>query len=248
MIRVAVAGVHGRMGRIACEAVTAADDLELVGGLSRRAIGTLLQSELGLSRAAGTIAGDMATLTTAARPEVLVDVTLYPFSRELAHQAVDAGVSPVIGTSGWTTDDERELAQACRRRGIGAALIPNFAIGAVLMMRFAEQAARFFPTTEIVELHHATKRDAPSGTAKLTARRIASAAQRADVPIHSVRLEGLVAHQEVLFGGAGELLTIRHDSLARESFARGIIHAVRTVRNRPKLVVGLDSLLMEEPK
>ena len=114
------------------------------------------------------------------------------------------------------------------------------------MMRFAEEAARYFPTAEIIELHHDQKRDAPSGTAKLTARRIEAASRRSNVPIHSVRLRGLVAHQEVLFGGDGELLTIRHDSLARESFAAGILLAVRAVRNHKELVVGLDALMKED--
>jgi 4-hydroxy-tetrahydrodipicolinate reductase len=113
------------------------------------------------------------------------------------------------------------------------------------MMRFAETAARYFPTVEVIELHHDGKKDAPSGTARLTARRIATAAGRSEVPIHSVRLRGLVAHQEVLFGGEGETLTIRHDSLSRESFASGVLLAVRNVRAKRDLVIGLDAFLNE---
>jgi 4-hydroxy-tetrahydrodipicolinate reductase len=124
-------------------------------------------------------------------------------------------------------------------------LVPNFSIGAVLMMRFAEQAARFFPTVEIVELHHDKKLDKPSGTAKLTAEKIVAAGFPNDVPIHSVRLRGLVAHQEVLFGTDGETLTIRHDSMSRESFVPGILAAIRAVMQIEGLVIGLDSLLAD---
>jgi 4-hydroxy-tetrahydrodipicolinate reductase len=124
-------------------------------------------------------------------------------------------------------------------------LVPNFAIGAVLMMRFAQQAARYFPTAEIVELHREGKLDTPSGTARETAQKIRDGAGPADVPIHSVRLRGVLAHHEVLFGNTGELLTIRHDSLARESFAAGILHAVRSVRALRGLTIGLDSILRD---
>jgi len=233
------------MGRVACRAIASAPDLDLVGGFARTHVGEALDNLLGLGRPSGQIYGDVDTLIDDAGPQVIVDFTLYPTTVAVARRAVGQGVSPVVGTSGWTADDERGLAEHCAARGVGAALVPNFAVGAVLMMRFAEEAARYFPTAEIVELHHDTKRDAPSGTAALTARRIAAAARRSEVPIHSVRLRGLVAHQEVLFGGEGELLTIRHDSLSRDSFAVGILLAVRAVRNQRGLVVGLDALMKE---
>jgi len=241
-----VAGALGRMGRIACSAIDSALDLELVGAFARTHVGEPLQSILGLGRPSGSVYGELDTLIDAAEPQVIVDFTLYPATVAVARRAVGQGISPVVGATGWTEDDERGLAEHCRARGVGAALIPNFAVGAVLMMRFAEEAARYFPTAEIIELHHDQKRDAPSGTAKLTARRIEAASRRSNVPIHSVRLRGLVAHQEVLFGGDGELLTIRHDSLARESFAAGILLAVRAVRNHKELVVGLDALMKED--
>jgi 4-hydroxy-tetrahydrodipicolinate reductase len=149
----------------------------------------------------------------------------------------------VIGVSGWLPGDEAALGALCERLGVAAALVPNFAIGAVLMMRFAEEAARYFPTVEIVELHHDRKIDKPSGTARLTARRIAARSGHGDVPIHSIRLRGLVAHQEVLLGGEGEVLTIRHDSLTRDSFMTGVLLAIRRIRARRGLVVGLDELL-----
>ena len=126
-------------------------------------------------------------------------------------------------------------------------LVPNFSVGAVLMMKLAAEAAKVMPHVEIIELHHEAKKDAPSGTAKLTAQRIAEAGGPADVPVHSVRLPGLVAHQEVIFGGDGETLTIRHDSLSRDSFGPGIVLAVRNVRKRkPGLTIGLESLLFTE--
>ncbi len=234
------------MGRVACNAIDSALDLELAGAFARARIGEPLAAVLGLTRPAGSVYGELDTLIDAEEPQVIVDFTLYPATVAIARRAVGQGVSPVVGATGWSEDDERGLAEHCTARGVGAALVPNFALGAVLMMRFAEEAARYFPTAEIVEYHHDRKRDAPSGTAKLTARRIEAAARRSNVPIHSVRLRGLVAHQEVLFGGDGELLTIRHDSLSRESFAAGILLAVRAVRSRRELVVGLDGLMKEE--
>ena len=236
-----MAGALGRMGSEVCATVSATDDLELVGGFDRERVGEDLAGALGLSRPAGRIHGRVSELFEAAKPEVVVDFTVYPVTVEVAREAVERGISPVIGATGWTDADEARLEAACATRGLGGALVPNFAIGAVLMMRFAEEAARFFPTAEIVELHHDRKLDAPSGTAKLTARRMAAAGR--EVPIHSVRLRGLVAHHEVLFGGEGETLTIRHDSLSRTSFMSGVLLAVRGVRARRGLVRGLDAFL-----
>jgi 4-hydroxy-tetrahydrodipicolinate reductase len=175
--------------------------------------------------------------------EVIVDCTVQPIAREIVERAIEAGISPVIGSTGWSGDDILALSGQCDERGISAMLVPNFSLGALLMMRFAAQAARVFPRAEIIELHHDGKRDAPSGTAALTARRIAEATSGDGPVIHSVRLPGLVAHQEVLFGGVGEMLTLRHDSLSRESFAAGILAAVRGVRNGSGLVIGLDALV-----
>ncbi|HEV3157626.1 MAG TPA: 4-hydroxy-tetrahydrodipicolinate reductase [Candidatus Baltobacteraceae bacterium] len=244
-IRVAVAGVLGRMGRTACVAVDAADDLIVVGGFDRAHAGEALGPHLGLPGDFGKIFDSLEDLFRIARPEVLVDFTLHEISPRVAAAAVESGVSPVVGVSGWTDSEVQAFRELCAHRRVGAALIPNFALGAVLMMRFAEAAARYFPTAEIVELHHDRKLDKPSGTARATAARLAAASGRAEVPIHSVRLRGLVARQEVLFGGEGETLSIRHDSLSRESFAAGIVLAVRHVREHDDLVVGLDRFLEE---
>jgi len=234
-MRVAVAGALGRMGREVCSAIDGASDLELVGGFAR--------SDAGETLGSGRIYADVAELYDQTKPEVVVDFTVYPVTLDVAREAVERRISPVIGATGWTDEDRISFESMCDEYGVGAALVPNFALGAVLAMRFAAEAAPYFPTAEIVELHHDRKLDKPSGTAKLTAERIATASGRSAVPIHSVRLRGLVAHHEILFGAEGEVLTIRHDSLSRSSFMPGVLLAVRGVRARRALVVGLDAFL-----
>ena len=168
--------------------------------------------------------------------DVAVDFTRPDAVLENAAACLSAGVPVVVGTSGF---DQEALDRAARDAGLPCVYAPNFAIGAVLMMRFAEEAARALPRAEIVELHADTKRDAPSGTAKATAARMGG-----DVPVHSVRLPGLVAHQEVILGGPGEILTIRHDTTSREAFVPGVLRAIDAVRTLPPgLTVGLDALL-----
>jgi 4-hydroxy-tetrahydrodipicolinate reductase len=231
------------MGSVACASIAAADDLCLVGGIARAHAGEPLGPLVGIDGDAGRVYVSVADLCHDAAPDALVDFSIHPATVQIARDAVERDVAVVVGATGWTPDDRTALDRLCRERGVPAAIVPNFALGAVLMMRFAEEAARHFPTVEIVELHHDRKRDAPSGTARLTAERIAGAAGRPDVPIHSVRLRGLVAHQEVLFGGTGEVLTIRHDSLSREAFMGGLLLAVRGIRAKAGLVVGLDAFL-----
>ena len=220
------------MGRIACAALQDAPaGIAYAGGFAR----TRVPSE--------QISDDLSEMFLAHKPDVLLDLTTHPSTVQIATAALERGVRPVIGATGWTHDERAALARQAQERGLGAMLVPNFSIGAVLMMRFAEQAARFFPTVEIVELHHDEKRDRPSGTSLLTAARIRAAGGAEDVAIHSVRLRGLVAHQEVLFGNTGELLTIRHDSLSRESFVTGMYLAIRAVMDARGLVVGLDAVV-----
>ena len=215
------------MGRVAVNALQAADGIQYVGGFAR-------------SRMSGeSIVDDLHALFEEARPDVIVDFTTQPSSFEISMDAVTHGVRPVIGATGWSESQRTRLDEAARERGIGAMLVPNFSLGALMMMHFAEEAAKVFPSVEIVELHHDRKQDAPSGTARLTAERITAAGGPPDVPIHSVRLRGLLAHQEVLFGSEGEVLTIRHDSLSRDSFAPGILAAVRYVTDLTGLTVGL---------
>ncbi|MEJ7786324.1 MAG: dihydrodipicolinate reductase C-terminal domain-containing protein [Solirubrobacteraceae bacterium] len=213
MIRVAVAGAAGRMGETVCRAIEEADGLELTGRADP-ALGTTVEDVLG--------AADVLVVFTT--PDAVVPAV---------RTAVEAGVHTVVGSSGW------DLSAVDGLSGANVFFAPNFAVGAVLMMRFAAEASRHMAKAEIVELHHDRKLDAPSGTAKRTAELMDG-----DVPIHSVRLPGLVAHQEVIFGGVGETLTIRHDSLDRESFMPGVVLACRRVASlETSPVVGLEHLL-----
>jgi 4-hydroxy-tetrahydrodipicolinate reductase len=218
VINVAVSGAAGRMGGTVCRAVEGAEDMALVGRAD-----PLLETGL------ADVLGDA---------DVVVDFSTPDSALENARACLEAGVHCVMGTSG---------ADFSSLEGVGEGnlfVAPNFAIGAVLMMKFAVEAAPHMPECEIVELHHDGKLDAPSGTAKRTAELIAEAGGNVHEPIHSVRLPGLVAHQEVLFGGAGQTLTIRHDSVDRESFMPGVLLAVRKVGSLERSpVVGLEHLL-----
>jgi 4-hydroxy-tetrahydrodipicolinate reductase len=229
MLRVAVAGALGRMGRVACSALKEATDVSYAGGLARTAVPD------------EQIVTDFDTLLRNGKPDVLLDLTTHPGSVEISMSALAHGVRPVIGATGWTPAECEALDRVAMKRNLGAMLVPNFSIGAILMMRFAEEAAKYFPSVEIIEMHHDQKKDAPSGTAKLTAERITAGAGPAQPPIHSVRMRGLLAHQEVLFGIDGELLTIRHDSFSRESYVPGMLAAVRAVMSVRGLQVGLDA-------
>jgi 4-hydroxy-tetrahydrodipicolinate reductase len=243
-MRVGVAGALGRLGRVASAAIDAADDLHLAAAFARSGAGERLADRIGCGGEA--LLFDDLDAFYEVPMDVVVDCTVYPVTLDVARGALDAGVSPIVGATGWTAEDVVAFEDACDEANLGAMLVPNFSVGAVLMMKLSAQVAPFIPHAEIIELHHDGKRDAPSGTAKLTAQRIREAGGPATVPIHSVRLPGLVAHQEVIFGQLGETLTIRHDSLARESFAPGILLAVRNVRSHPGLTVGLESLLFPE--
>ena len=222
MIRVGVAGAAGRMGATTCEAVESADDLTLAARIDPE-----LDVEL------PDVLGEV---------DVVVDFTTPDSAPGNVRAAVDAGVHIVVGTSGFDHGPLREVAEG---GGDGNVLVvPNFAIGAVLMMRFAAEAAKHMPEIEIIELHHDGKLDAPSGTAKRTADLIGEAGGHVHEPIHSVRLPGLVAHQEVLLGGQGQTLSIRHDSIDRTSFMPGVLLAVRGVGSLPNsFTLGLEALL-----
>jgi 4-hydroxy-tetrahydrodipicolinate reductase len=226
-IRVAVAGAAGRMGATVCDAVDGADDMELVA-----------RADPALNR----------TLTQAladSRPDVLVDFTIPSTAVANAHEAVAAGVHVVIGTTGFAPDALDDL----RGAAANVFVAPNFAIGAVLMMQFAATAAKHMRAAEIIELHHDGKLDRPSGTAARTAALMRAALSGRDgdepeIPIHSVRLPGLVAHQEVILGDVGQTLTIRHDSIDRVSFMPGVLLAVRRVGSLPQSpLFGLEQLL-----
>jgi 4-hydroxy-tetrahydrodipicolinate reductase len=244
-IRVGVLGARGRMGAEVCRAVDAAADLELVAMVDQ---------------------GDWLFNAADAAAQVVVDFTTPDVVMDNLHWCIDQGINVVVGTSGFTAERlDQVRTWLSHKPGVGVLIAPNFGIGAVLMMQFAEKAARYFESVEIIEQHHPRKLDAPSGTATHTAKLIAAAraeaslgampdatkdeldgARGADIDgvrIHSVRAAGLVAHQEVLFGTTGETLTIRHDSLDRASFMPGVLLGVRSVVNRPGLTIGLDDLL-----
>jgi len=244
-VKVAVIGAAGRMGQVTCAAIEAAADLELVARVDR--------------------AGSVADASTAGA-QVVVDFTVPDAVMDNVEQALAMGMHVVVGTSGFDTDRLAQVrAMTDAGPGLGVVVAPNFALGAVLLMRFAREAAAHFASVEIVETHHPDKVDAPSGTAVHTAQVIAAARAAAGVdaapddtttalpgargasvdgvPVHSVRLRGAVAHEEVVLGNAGEILTLRHDSLDRAGFMPGVLLAVREVSNRPGLTVGLEPLL-----
>ena len=258
-MRVGIIGAGGRLGAVACRAVDAADGLQLVAAVQPSAAGRDLAELVGVGAGIEVVA---ALEELADTVDVAVEVTRPPNGARHAAALLELGIHAVVGTSGVTDDELEELRDRAADSGANVLVVPNFAIGAVLLQQFAEQAARHLPHVEVVELHHDGKADAPSGTALATADRIAAAREHAPepvggdadhprarghlhrgIPVHSVRLPGLVAHQEVLFGGTGELLTLRHDSLSRDSFAAGIVLAVRGVADLPGCTVGLDSLL-----
>ena len=244
-IKVAVLGAAGRMGSTVVEAVRAAPGLEVVASID---------------------AGDDLSRLTDVGAQVAVDFTVPSVTEANVHALIDAGIHVVVGTTGWAEDSlGRVRDHLANRPGVGVVIAPNFALGAVLAMTFAARAARYFESVEVIELHHPDKVDAPSGTARHTAAAIGAAraqagvgpspdatttaldgARGADVDgirVHSVRLRGLIAHEEILLGNPGELLTIRHDSFDRVSFMPGVLHAVRNVGARPGLTVGLEHLL-----
>ncbi len=253
MLRVAVLGSSGQMGQAVVAAVEGADDLELVACI-----------DLAPWPGSAPFFTEFDEAAQATAPDVVVDFSVADAAADHALEALDAGVSPVIGTTGMSDAQVGAIGEHADAAGVGAFLAPNFAIGAVLMMQMAAMAAPHLDSVEVIELHHDRKRDAPSGTAARTAELIVRArggrpAQDADtesftlegvrggvrdgVRVHSVRLPGLVAHQEVIFGGEGQTLTIRHDSTSRESFMPGVLLAVRRVRELRGLVIGLEHLL-----
>lgn len=259
---VLVNGACGRMGQAVLKAVQEDSDLALVGAVDLH--GGMDAGELvGLSHAGVTVETDLAAALSRLHPDVMIDFTRPDAVFENVKTALAAKVSPVVGTTGLTDAQKAEIAALSEKHATPAFIAPNFAIGAVLMMVMCKEAAKYLPDVEIIELHHDKKLDAPSGTAVQTAQMIAEVRQAhkqghpdekeklpgargADIEgmhIHSVRLPGYVAHQEVIFGGLGQTLTIRHDSMNRESFMPGVVLAAKKVRSRTGLTVGLDKLL-----
>ncbi|MDP9806976.1 4-hydroxy-tetrahydrodipicolinate reductase [Trueperella bonasi] len=242
-MKVAVVGAAGRMGQSVCEAIEAAKDLELVARLDE---------------------GDAISSDTLASAEVAVEFTVPSATDANVHAILDAGAHAVVGTTGWSDERLEKVAEHANQAGKNVVIAPNYALSAVLAMSFAEKAAAMFESVEVIELHHPDKVDAPSGTATTTARRIGEVRAEAGlsspdatqtdphgsrgavidgVNVHAVRLRGLYAHEEILFGNPGEQLTIRQDSFGRDSFMPGVLLAVRKVGSRPGLTYGLEPLL-----
>jgi 4-hydroxy-tetrahydrodipicolinate reductase len=247
-IRVHVHGARGRMGSACVEAIAGAADMQLVGTSGR--------------------GDDLHEALRASRPEVAVEFTVAEAAADHLRVMLESDCHVVSGTTGLPAAQARALGELARARGRGLLLAPNFALGMLLLQRFARQAAAWMHDVEIVELHHERKRDAPSGTALHTARLIAEAARTAlnqgrpdtaelragarggieeGVPIHSIRLPGLLAHQEVLFGAPGQVLTLRHDALDRRAYLPGVLLGIRRIRSRTGLVDSLDSMLDDGP-
>jgi 4-hydroxy-tetrahydrodipicolinate reductase len=278
-MRVAIVGAGGRMGREVCRTVLQRSGLELAAAVDPGYAGSTVADLIGTSGPSGpsgppseavVVSADLSTLTDA-DVDVVVDFTHLEISRATLAHCASAGIHAVVGTTGFTEDDLDDLAELFApgsAHGANCIVAANFAIGAVLMMRFAALAAPWFESAEIIELHHEAKRDAPSGTSLRTAEGMVAARASAGrdgfladatstvvvegarggagpggIRMHSVRLPGLVAHQEVLFGSAGQGLTIRHDSYDRASFMDGVVLAVESVATRPGLTLGIEPLL-----
>lgn len=241
-IRVLVNGAHGKMGQEAVKALQQASDLQLVGQTGKQ--------------------DNLVDAIKTTNAQVVVDLTTANAAFDNSMAIINAGVHPVIGTTGLTAAQIGELQQHCAKKKLGGIIAPNFSIGAALMMHFADVAARFFPAVEIIELHHAGKADSPSGTALKTASVIAAKRENIappmpthetvpgargalshNIPIHAVRLPGLVAGQEVLFGGPGETLSIRDNTIHREAFMPGLLLACKKVVDLHSLVYGLENIL-----
>ena len=265
MIKVVISGALGRMGKQSCRAVLDAQDMILVGVVATACEGENLGQVLGIENVNIAIHSDLQATLQQTTPDVMVDFTNPDVVFDNIKTAINNKVHPVVGTTGLSGEEIEYLKRAASRQQLGGLIAPNFAIGALLMIKFSAIAAKYFPHVEIIELHHDQKADAPSGTALKTAEVLAEVRgkMRQGLPteyekisgvrggdfegmrIHSIRLPGYVAHQEVIFGGTGQTLTIRHDSISRESFMPGLLMGIRKVMNINEVVYGLENLIFE---
>jgi len=265
MIKVLVTGAFGRMGREVCKSVWNTDDLKLAGAVDAHAKGTDVGSLFGVGETGILINDNLEEELRRKKPDVLVDFTDPGAVADNVSIALRNMVRPVVGTTGMSNAKIKEIIAIAEQLKIGGIIAPNFAIGAVLMTHFAVQAAKYFEHVEIIELHHDQKMDAPSGTALKTAQALSEARKHfrqglteieklpgargglfdGGIRLHSIRLPGLVAHQEVIFGGLGQTLTIKHDTISRESFMPGVLLAIRKVMNLDKIVFGLEKIIFE---
>jgi len=262
-IRVAVVGAAGRMGREVLRALGSDPSFEVVAAIDRTEMGSNTRDLAGSLGPNLIVEEHLEVALDRTKPDVTVEFSHQSVALDHARAATERGVSFVFGMTGISDANLSEITRLCEKTATPGMYVPNFAIGAVLMMHFAEIAAKWLPDAEVIEFHHDRKEDAPSGTAMLTAEKIGRARTHAPtplpktlfkaegargglveaVPVHSVRLPGLLAHQEVIFGGPGETLTIRHDSLDRASFMQGVKLCVKTVKTLKGLTIGLDKIL-----
>lgn len=263
MIRVIVCGAYGKMGREVLKAIHNDAELSIVGAVDTKSDFIDIGDLIGVEKTGIIVGNNLQTVINETQPQVMVDFTRPEVVLNNIRMAIANGVCPVVGTTGLSEENVEEISQLCKKTKVNALIAPNFAIGAILMMKLAQDAAKFFPHVEIIELHHDQKLDAPSGTALQTAELIAKkrgylqqghpdeveklpGARGGDfsgIRMHSVRLPGYVAHQEVIFGGLGQTLTIRHDSISRESFMPGVVLACKYVLTANGLVLGLEEIL-----
>ncbi len=263
MIRVLVCGAYGKMGREVLKAVYKDPELSLVGAVDTKSNFADAGELISVGKIGIIIGNNLETVINETKPQVMIDFTNPKVVMDNIRTAIVNGVCPVVGTTGLSEMDLQEIEKLCKNHGVNAVVSPNFSLGAILMMKLSQEAAKYLPHAEIIELHHDQKMDAPSGTALRTAELIVNA-RREDIKnnpaeieklpgarggttggihIHSVRLPGYMAHQEVIFGGLGQTLTIRHDSISRESFMPGVTLACKKVLMINGLVVGLEHLL-----
>lgn len=262
MISVLVNGAGGRMGSEVVRAVETDESLSLVGGVDPCHAGEDVGDVAGIGRKDIAIAASLSEAFAKGKPDVVVDFTSPSVIFENAKTVLSAGVHMVIGTTGLTGEQREELSHISEKTGANVLVAPNFSLGAVLLMQMSEKISKYLPDAEIIELHHNNKLDAPSGTAKLTAEKMsatrcippaedktresipgARGAKVEGITVHSVRLPGFVAHQEVIFGGYGEILTLRHDSLDRKSFMPGVVMACKKIASHKGLTYGLEYYL-----
>lgn len=262
-LKVAVLGANGKMGREVVKAVCTDPELLLVGAVATSLIGQDIGEICGIGKQGVPISDNLKQMLSDAKPNVVVDFTFPGIVFENSRTIIEHGSHAVIGTTGLNDPQLQELNQLALEKNVGIIVAPNFALGAILMMKFSQMAARFLPHVEIIEFHHDGKLDSPSGTAIKTAQLInqvreplpqdkrqfyekLSNARGADlngIKLHSVRLPGMIANQEVIFGGQGQYLTIRHDSINRESFMPGVLMAIKEIIKNKGLIYGLENIM-----
>lgn len=262
MIKVLVNGANGRMGSEVVRTIIQEKNLQLVGAVDPKCVGKDIGMITGSGNLGVLISRSLQEAFKLVKPDVVIDFTSPAVIYENAKLVLESGIHMVIGTTGLTSEQRNELAAVAEKNNANCLIAPNFSLGAVLLMKVSAEISKYLPNAEIIELHHNHKFDAPSGTAKLTAEKMAKArtmqpepdetkesisgargGRYEGIPIHSVRLPGYVAHQEVLFGGYGEILTVRHDSLDRKSFMPGVMLACKKIMEMPGLVYGLENYL-----